>query len=102
MGITNMCHECCSNSFDERGPCEHFKDSYRKGYVDGFTKGRSISDAINSINDGLLNAVKRAYLKHHIGDESIGWDELSDTLHDALCNALGPEGYDEWLEERST
>ena len=45
----------------------------------------------------LLDAVKLAYRKHHLGDESIGWDELSECLLDALCNEMGDDGYQEWL-----
>ena len=45
----------------------------------------------------LLDAVKLAYRKHHLGDDSIGWDELSNCLLDALCNELGDDGYQQWL-----
>ena len=45
----------------------------------------------------LLDAVKLAYRKHHLGDESIGWDELSGCLLDALCNEMGDNGFQEWL-----
>lgn len=46
----------------------------------------------------LLEAVKLAYRKHHLGDDTIGWDELSETLHNAICNAMGDRGYLEWME----
>lgn len=46
----------------------------------------------------LLEAVKLAYRKHHLGDDTIGWDELSDKLLDALCNAMGADGYLEWVK----
>ena len=46
----------------------------------------------------LLNAVQMAYRKHHMGDDSIGWNELSDLLHDALFNAMGPNKLEEWRE----
>ena len=46
----------------------------------------------------LLDAVKLAYRKHHMGDNSIGWDELSTTLHDALCYSLGDGGFCAWVE----
>jgi len=51
----------------------------------------------------LLEAVKLAYRKHHLDDPSIGWDELSEKLLDALCNAMGADGYLEWVKpyERS-
>jgi len=52
-------------------------------------------------NNVLLHAVKMAYRKHHLSDPSIGWDELSDILLHALCEAMGDEGYDKWLKEVS-
>lgn len=47
----------------------------------------------------LLEAVKLAYRKHHLGDDSIGWDELSEALHNALCNAMGDKAYLAWMDE---
>lgn len=47
----------------------------------------------------LLAAVKLAYRKHHLGDDSIGWDELSEALLNALCNSMGDEGFQAWLKE---
>jgi uncharacterized protein (DUF427 family) len=46
----------------------------------------------------LLHAVKEAYKKHHLGIDDIGWDELSETLLNALCEAMGDDGYLSWLE----
>lgn len=48
-------------------------------------------------DDLLLNAVKAAYLKHHLNSDAIGWEELSNILLDALCNALGDKGYQDWI-----
>lgn len=53
-------------------------------------------------NDELLEAVKLAYRKHHLGDDTIGWNELSDTLLNALCNAMGDEAYLEWVKPYSS
>lgn len=47
----------------------------------------------------LLEAVKMAYRKHHLDDPDIGWEELSDILHNAICNEIGDDGYCDWLEE---
>jgi hypothetical protein len=44
----------------------------------------------------LLNAVQMAYRKHHRGDDFIGWEELSDLLHDALFNTMGHEELEKW------
>lgn len=48
-------------------------------------------------NPQMLKALQMAYQKHHIGLVEIGWDQLSDTLHDALCEAMGDAGYQEWI-----
>jgi hypothetical protein len=44
-----------------------------------------------------LSAVKLAYRKHVLNDDSIGWDELGNCLLDAICNELGDSGYQAWL-----
>jgi hypothetical protein len=44
----------------------------------------------------LLEAVKAAYRKHHMGDDYIGWDGLSDILFAVLCNILGDKGFQDW------
>ena len=36
---------------------------------------------------------------HHLNDDSIGWDELSDIMLDALCNEMGDVGFQEWLRQ---
>ena len=50
----------------------------------------------------LLSACKMAYRKHHLNDDSIGWDELSSCLLDALCNTMGDKGYQEWVASQQT
>ena len=49
--------------------------------------------------DLLLNTVKLAYRKHHLGDDTIGWDYLSDTMKDTLCEVMGDERYTKWLKK---
>jgi NTP pyrophosphatase (non-canonical NTP hydrolase) len=44
----------------------------------------------------LLTACQLAYRKHHLGDESIGWEELGNALLDALCNEMGVDEYILW------
>jgi len=46
----------------------------------------------------LLEACKMAYRKHHLKDESIGWDELGIRLLDTICDVIGDDGYAKWLE----
>ena len=47
----------------------------------------------------LLYAVKMAYRKHVMDDDSVGWGELDDILKEALCNKLGDDGYMDWLDQ---
>lgn len=49
----------------------------------------------------LIQAVKLAYRKHCLGDDSIGWDELDKFLHNTLCEVMGDEEYQKWLEQVS-
>ena len=48
----------------------------------------------------LLEACKMAYRKHVMDDKSIGWDELSDALFEALCNEIGNDDFVIWLSEQ--
>ena len=49
------------------------------------------------VDMNTVEALKLAYRKHCLGDDSIGWNELSDCLLDALCNELGDDGFQKWL-----
>lgn len=51
------------------------------------------------VKDQLINAVQMAYRKHHLADDSIGWDELGTVLLDALCDAMGDREYQVWVEK---
>ncbi|MGD9161130.1 MAG: hypothetical protein PVG39_22120 [Desulfobacteraceae bacterium] len=46
----------------------------------------------------LLEACKKAYRKHWLGDETIGWNELGTVLMDALCNEMGDDEFCKWLD----
>lgn len=50
-------------------------------------------------HDHLLEACKLAYRKHVLNDDSVGWGELGDWLLDAICDAIGDDGYQKWLKE---
>ena len=47
----------------------------------------------------LLDACKLAYRKHVLNDDSVGWDELGNCLLDAICNEIGDDGYQQWLQQ---
>jgi hypothetical protein len=54
-----------------------------------------------NVQDQLIAALKMAYRKHVKMDESIGWDELSDVLCDALCEAEGDEAFQKWSDSQN-
>jgi hypothetical protein len=47
----------------------------------------------------LLETLKRCYLKHHLNDPGIGWDELDDEMFNTLCEAIGDKEFTRWLDE---
>jgi len=51
------------------------------------------------IKNPLLDAAKAAYRKHHLNDDSIGWQELSDILFNALTETMGDGGFSKWIKE---
>lgn len=53
-----------------------------------------------SLPDTIEKALIAAYKKHVLGDEDIGWDELSDMLCDALCELKGDKWYQDWVKSR--
>ena len=57
--------------------------------------------ALNAANQRLLHAVMCAYSKHVLDRDEIGWGQLENILHNALCEAMGDEEYIEWMEKMS-
>lgn len=49
-------------------------------------------------NDRLLHAVLCAYAKHNLDCDDIGWNQLGDILHAAICNEIGDDEYIAWGE----
>lgn len=49
-------------------------------------------------NDRLLHAVLCAYAKHHLDNEDIGWRQLGDILMSAICNEIGDDNFQCWIE----
>ena len=54
---------------------------------------------INLIN--IEHTLELAYRKHHLNDENVGWDELSEELRDSLCELKGDEKFQRWLKDQS-
>jgi Lar family restriction alleviation protein len=67
----------------------------REHVATGETKARVERD-----RDLLLNACVMAYRKHHLTDDTIGWEELGDILRDALCDVIGDAKFQERFSEQ--
>lgn len=46
----------------------------------------------------LGEACKLAYRKHNLGDESVSWTEVTDSLCDAICEWIGDDEFVKWSE----
>ena len=56
-------------------------------------------DAVSIDGDPMsVRALKLAYRKHVKDDDSIGWDDLGDTLAMALAQIMGDEEFCLWSE----
>ena len=47
-------------------------------------------------NDRLFRPVLCAYAKHELKAEDIGWEELGEILHSAICNEIGDDSFLVW------
>jgi hypothetical protein len=54
---------------------------------------------ISEVNMELLEVVKRAYRKHVLLDDSIGWEELCEDLRDALANEIGDDEFCKFVDK---
>jgi hypothetical protein len=46
-----------------------------------------------------LEVLKKAYRKHVMDDPEIGWDELGEDFRMVLCNIMGHEGFNKFIDE---
>jgi len=53
----------------------------------------------DTTEERLLKVLQQAYRKHHLGDQWIGWEELSTIMANALCEAMGDAKFQAWVEE---
>jgi len=47
-------------------------------------------------NDRLFRAVLCAYTKHELNAAAIGWEQLGEILHSAICNEIGDDSFLVW------
>ena len=50
------------------------------------------------MSEQTIKALKSAYRKHHLMDDSIGWEELGEILCDALCEEIGDVKFCEFVK----
>lgn len=50
------------------------------------------------VSDRLFHACLVAYLKAHCGNDDIGWSQMSDILHSAICEAMGDDQFCKWSD----
>jgi len=46
----------------------------------------------------VMRALMAAYRKHAMGDDSIGWNELSGKIFTALQESMGEDGFSMWRD----
>ena len=47
----------------------------------------------------LIKVMKMCYRKHALLDKSIGWDELTNAMCDALAQVMGDAAFCDWLDK---
>lgn len=52
----------------------------------------------DTINKRMLETLKKAYRKHVLNDDSIGWEELGEDMCSSLCEAMTDKGFQKWLK----
>ncbi|HZV46892.1 MAG TPA: hypothetical protein VFG06_06070 [Thermodesulfovibrionales bacterium] len=60
-----------------------------------------LNDAYEAGTGDLLNTIQLTYRKHCLGDDTIGWHELSTALLNTLCNVMGDKAFNEWVKQYS-
>lgn len=55
-------------------------------------------ELLKESNARLLHAVLCSYAKHTLECDDIGWLQLNDILHAAICNEIGDDAYCAWLK----
>jgi hypothetical protein len=53
---------------------------------------------IEKPNAILLRVLKKAYRKHVLEDDSIGWEALGEQIGLALTDVMGDEVFNKWVE----
>lgn len=75
-----------------RGQMERMRDTYEAERAAAAGREQELRAQLNE----AIEALKMAYRKHHLEDESMGWDELSHTLLNTLSNTMGVEELLKW------
>ena len=52
--------------------------------------------------ESLLEVVKKTYRKHVLDDSEVGWNELGEDLRMVLCNVMGHEDFNKFVDQFSS
>ena len=58
-----------------------------------------LENELTSREKMMLEVVQKMYRKHHMGDESIAWEELGDEMQVVLAEVMGDESYEIWIDK---
>jgi hypothetical protein len=72
--------------------------SYCKEHKIIYIKTMPCPMCLKASNAKLVEALKLTYRKHVCGDANVSWGEVSQSLLDNLCEAMGDKAYQEWSE----
>ena len=69
-------------------------------FCNKFVSGLSeIESEAQRQTDLLIHCIQLSYRKHWMGDESIGWSELGDTMANTMADVMGDEAFCKWIEQ---
>src|SRR3990172_7497399 len=67
-----------------------------RGAIDedcGFHRLAAENNQLRKSLQRVIGALQLAYRKHHMGDETIGWNELSSEVGDVLADVMGDKEF---------
>jgi len=53
-------------------------------------------------SESLLRVAKKVYRKHVLDDPEVGWAEMGEDLRMVLCNVMGHEAFNKFVDEFSS
>ena len=60
---------------------------------------KTLCEQAEKERDEAIRALKKCHRKHNQGDDSIGWGELEELIHNTLANLMGDKDYVKWVNK---